>query len=163
MKKIFSTLCGICATAFIVTTIFTISSCSQDDDYYESDMYTMAEPLETRAAEPGGGGEPEGNAPQYTHSANMGNVSVKLKKNGLSGETKTVNVLMYILADSAFQNFGAHVTLNPEDGSCRSSSSTKIGEDPKNYFFRVHISAQDRRLNYWKGDTDVTCPIASFN
>ena len=55
MKKIFSTLCGVCATAFIVTTIFTISSCSQDDDYYESDMYTMAEPLETRAAEPGGG------------------------------------------------------------------------------------------------------------
>ena len=55
MKKIFSTLCGICATAFIASTIITVSSCSQDDDYYESDMYTMAEPLETRAAEPGTG------------------------------------------------------------------------------------------------------------
>ena len=53
MKKILSYLCGICATAFIASTIITVSSCSQDDDYYESDMYTMAEPLETRAAEPG--------------------------------------------------------------------------------------------------------------
>lgn len=55
MKKILSYLCGICATAFIASTIITVSSCSQDDDYYESDMYTMAEPLETRAAEPGTG------------------------------------------------------------------------------------------------------------
>ena len=53
MKKKFN-LCGIFSTMFVAATIFTISSCSQDDDYYESDMYTMAEPLETRAAEPGG-------------------------------------------------------------------------------------------------------------
>ena len=44
------------ATAFIAATIILVSSCSQDDDYYESDMYTMAEKLETRAGE-GGGGE----------------------------------------------------------------------------------------------------------
>ena len=45
------------ATAFIAATIILVSSCSQDDDFYESDMYTMAEELETRAGEPGGGGE----------------------------------------------------------------------------------------------------------
>ena len=54
VKKNFN-LCGIFATMFVAATIFTVSSCSQDDDYYESDMYTMAEPSETRAAEPGGG------------------------------------------------------------------------------------------------------------
>ena len=46
--------CGIFAIAFIAATIILVSSCSQDDDFYESDMYTMAEELETRAGEPGG-------------------------------------------------------------------------------------------------------------
>ena len=55
MRKKFD-FCGIFATMFVAATIFTVSSCSQDDDYYESDMYTMAEPLETRAVEGGGGG-----------------------------------------------------------------------------------------------------------
>ena len=46
------------ATAFIAATIILVSSCSQDDDFYDSDMYTMAEELETRAGEPGGGYTP---------------------------------------------------------------------------------------------------------
>ena len=59
MKKKFN-LCGIFATMFVAAIIFSVSSCSQDDDYYESDMYTMAEPLETRAGlepSPGGGND----------------------------------------------------------------------------------------------------------
>ena len=58
--------CGIVATAFIVATIILVSSCSQDDDYYESDKYTMAEKLETRAGESGGGGTPIPNDTLYT-------------------------------------------------------------------------------------------------
>lgn len=51
--------CGIFATAFIVTITFVIASCSQDDDYYDSNMYTLAEKMETRSGgDPGGeGGE----------------------------------------------------------------------------------------------------------
>ena len=45
--------CGILATAFIAATMIIVSSCSQEDDYYDTDMYTMAEELETRAGEPG--------------------------------------------------------------------------------------------------------------
>ena len=53
--KEFSNFCSIFATAFIAATIILVSSCSQDDDFYESDKYTMAEELETRACEPGEG------------------------------------------------------------------------------------------------------------
>ena len=51
----FTNFCGIFATVFITTTIILLASCSQDDDYYESDMYTLAE-MGTR----GGGGDPGG-------------------------------------------------------------------------------------------------------
>ena len=57
--------CGIFATLF-VTTIILLASCSQDDDCYESDMYTLAE-METRNG--GNGGDPGGgggvNLPMY--------------------------------------------------------------------------------------------------
>lgn len=47
--------CGIFATLFVTTTIILLASCSQDDDYYESDMYTLAE-METRLGDPEQGG-----------------------------------------------------------------------------------------------------------
>lgn len=50
--------CGIFATLFVTTTIILLASCSQDDDCYESDMYTLAE-METRS----GGGDPGGGQP----------------------------------------------------------------------------------------------------
>jgi hypothetical protein len=43
------------ATVFILTTTLTIASCSQDDDEYNSNMYTLAEKMETRS-----GGDPGG-------------------------------------------------------------------------------------------------------
>ena len=43
----------------ILVTIAFLSSffwgCSQEDDHYDSEMYTLAEQMETRTAEPGGG------------------------------------------------------------------------------------------------------------
>ena len=55
MRKI-SNFCGIFATLFVTTTMVLLASCSQDDDNYESDMYTLAE-MGTRLGdpEPGGG------------------------------------------------------------------------------------------------------------
>ncbi|MBR1666735.1 MAG: hypothetical protein IJ693_00505 [Bacteroidaceae bacterium] len=47
---------GIIMVAF-TTLLFTFLGCSQDDEYYNSDMYTMAEQLETRGGEPGGQGK----------------------------------------------------------------------------------------------------------
>lgn len=61
MRKI-KNYCGIFATLFVTTTIILLASCSQDDDYYDSDMYTLAE-MGTRL----GGGDPGsgGPAPVY--------------------------------------------------------------------------------------------------
>ena len=54
--KLKSNFCGIFATTFMVATAITIASCSQDDDYYDSNMYTLAEKMETRSGgDPGGG------------------------------------------------------------------------------------------------------------
>lgn len=41
---------------FVATTIVLLASCSQDDDYYESDMYTLAE-RGTRLGDPEPGGD----------------------------------------------------------------------------------------------------------
>ena len=51
----FTNFCGIFATIFVTTTIILLASCSQDDDYYESDMYTLAE-MGTRLGDPEPGG-----------------------------------------------------------------------------------------------------------
>ena len=49
----FTNFCGIFATVFMVATAITIVSCSQDDDDYNSEMYTLAEQevMEIRAME----------------------------------------------------------------------------------------------------------------
>ena len=44
--------CGIFATLFVTTTMVLLASCSQDDDNYDSDMYTLAE-MGTRLASGG--------------------------------------------------------------------------------------------------------------
>jgi hypothetical protein len=43
MKIKFKNFCGIFATLFVTTTMVLLASCSQDDDNYDSDMYTLAE------------------------------------------------------------------------------------------------------------------------
>lgn len=52
--RIKSNFCGIFATVFMVVTAITIASCSQDDDDYNSNMYTLAEEMDTRSGEGGG-------------------------------------------------------------------------------------------------------------
>ena len=43
MKIKFKNFCGMFATLFVTTTMVLLASCSQDDDNYDSDMYTLAE------------------------------------------------------------------------------------------------------------------------
>ena len=64
MKIKFKNFCGKFATLFVTTTMVLLASCSQDDDNYDSDMYTLAE-MGTRLSggDPGGGGP----APVITH------------------------------------------------------------------------------------------------
>ena len=63
----FTNFCGIFATVFMVATAITIVSCSQDDDDYNSEMYTLAEQMSTRGyGDPGNGG---GNSTDTTSSS----------------------------------------------------------------------------------------------
>ena len=41
MKK--PNFCGIFATVFVVATVITLASCSQDDEFYEDGLFTRAE------------------------------------------------------------------------------------------------------------------------
>ena len=64
MRK-FLNFCGIFATVFVTTTIVLLASCSQDDDNYDSDMYTLAE-MGTRGG--GNGGDPGGGGPEIPNT-----------------------------------------------------------------------------------------------
>ena len=61
--------CGIFATLFVTTTMVLLASCSQDDDNYDSDMYTLAE-MGTRL---GGGGDPGGGTNPYPSKSEISN------------------------------------------------------------------------------------------
>ena len=52
MKR--TNLSGIFAAALIAVTIFTLASCSQDDEYYEDGLFTRADEMMTRSGEQGG-------------------------------------------------------------------------------------------------------------
>ena len=55
MKK--TNFCGIFATVFVVATVITLASCSQDDEYYEDGLFTRADGMMMRSGGvPGGGG-----------------------------------------------------------------------------------------------------------
>lgn len=69
----FSNFCGIFATVFVTTTIILLASCSQDDDNYDSDMYTLAE-MGTRLV-----GDGEDKSQAFSKIADMGSVLVNFK------------------------------------------------------------------------------------
>ncbi len=78
MRKI-SNFCGIFATLFVTTTMVLLVSCSQDDDYYDSDMYTLAE-MGTRLGgkgDPGNGIQPDYGG-YYTDPDNCGGVALAI-------------------------------------------------------------------------------------
>jgi hypothetical protein len=56
-------LSGIFATALIAVTIFTLASCSQDDEYYEDGLFTRADEMMTRSEGGQGGYTPNPYAP----------------------------------------------------------------------------------------------------
>lgn len=64
----FTNFCGIFATVFMVATAITIASCSQDDDY-DSNMYTLAEEMDTRS-----GGDPGGPDTTQIHPDTVGTI-----------------------------------------------------------------------------------------
>ena len=68
-----TSFCGIFATLFVTTTMVLLASCSQDDDYYESDMYTLAE-MGTRLV-----GDGEDTSPAFSKIADMGSVLIDFK------------------------------------------------------------------------------------
>ena len=156
MKKIFSTLCGICATAFIASTIITVSSCSQDDDYYESDMYTMAEPLETRAAEPG-----EGNH-TYTRVADMGEILVPFTSKG-SSKVLAKGVHCFIISDDSLKTFSTSARLvNEAEGHITYSTAQDVVMDSVKVTLTLAVTMEDTKGKEWSGGYTLSCLYNKF-
>ena len=153
--KNFSNFCGIFATLFVTTTMVLLASCSQDDDYYDSDMYTLAE-TGTRLS------ESEETLPSYSRVADMGSVLVNFK-NTMGHIVLSTNVHLRILATTDMTQFNAHVEVNPKDGEFNTATVTKQSEDSINYVFKVKINIFDRYENKLKGTIEQSCPKSSFN
>ncbi|MDY6257905.1 MAG: hypothetical protein SPL58_08070 [Bacteroidaceae bacterium] len=103
-----TSFCGIFATLFLTTTMVLLASCSQDDDYYESDMYTLAE-MGTRL---GGGGDPgNGEAPtpkppkEYPYSVRKNNQTIEVN----NVTTSNANFDLDFVVDSAFTTLRCEV------------------------------------------------------
>ena len=75
----FTNFCGIFATVFVTTTMVILASCSQDDETYDSDMYTLAEEMGTRS---GGDGGDIGATQTLSYNSNTSSyVDVPVRKN----------------------------------------------------------------------------------
>lgn len=78
--------CGIFATVFMVATAITIASCSQDDDY-DSNMYTLAEKMDTRSGGDPGGGETPTPQPISGNPVCAGNDTIQIAMEEYNLET----------------------------------------------------------------------------
>ena len=101
-----TSFCGIFATLFLTTTMVLLVSCSQDDDNYDSDMYTLAE-MGTRLV-----GDGEDTSPAFSKIADMGSVLIDFK-NMMGHTVNSTKVRLYILATNDMTQFGARAELNP--------------------------------------------------
>ena len=140
-----------CAATLVVAAAH-LTSCTQDDENYANDMYTMAEKLETRTPEPGGG-----ELPSYTKSADMKYVSFYFKKLG------DTNIYLWILATNDMSTFGAYGVAEAANLSFRTAEVTKTSEDSLNYFFKVKVRIEDQRFNKYNATKDISCPKSAFN
>ena len=98
-----TSFCGIFATLFVTTTMVLLASCSQDDDNYESDMYTLAE-MGTRL-----GGEPE----IYDNGIEQ-NTYIPGEEN-CCGLYTLIARWRDMYGRQAFMNDGIHTPLNAKD------------------------------------------------
>ena len=119
-----TSFCGIFATLFVTTTMVLLASCSQDDDYYESDMYTLAE-MGTRLGDPEpGGGEASVVYSSYNLVADAGEHWIPFFRQGIpSGEYLQIH--LYALADSAFAQWGGYTKAMNKKVSVRYSNHEK--------------------------------------
>ena len=154
MRKI-TNFCGIFATLFVTTTIILLASCSQEDDNYESDMYTLAE-MGTRL-----GGNGEDVPPSFSKIADMDSVLIDFK-NMMGHTVNSTKVHLCILATDDMTQFDARVELNPRDGDFRTASVKILDDDSINYIFKVTIKILDRYENKQKGIVELPCPKSSF-
>ena len=155
VKKKFN-FCGIFSTMFVAATIFSVSSCSQDDDYYESDMYTMAEPLETRAAEPG-----EGNH-TYTRVADMGEILVPFTSKG-SSKVLAKGVHCFIISDDSLKTFSTSARLvNEAEGHITYSTAQDVVMDSVKVTLTLAVTMEDTKGKEWSGGYTLSCLYNKF-
>ena len=163
MRK-FSNFCGIFATVFVTTTIVLLASCSQDDDNYDSDMYTMAE-MGTRLGgkgEPGSGGSGTGGeTPMITYNrySDMGEYQLHFLNSALGHTSLKANLMA--LTDSAFTRWDGRATFEDKKVQVESLTVEHVNSDTINVYLRFNIEIEYQK-NRWTHSNIYPCPISSF-
>ena len=152
--------CGIFATVFVTTTMVLLASCSQDDDYYESDMYTLAE-MGTRLGDPEpGGGEASVVYSSYNLVADAGEHWIPFFRQGIpSGEYLQIH--LYALADSAFAQWGGYTKAMNKKVSVSSTTADTVSTDSLNVNLMFHIEVHYKGDD-WSSWTSHSIPKSSF-
>lgn len=160
-----SNFCGIFATVFVTTTIILLASCSQDDDNYDSDMYTMAE-MGTRlggeGGDPGGGGSGTGGGtPMITYNmySDMGEYQLHFLNSALGHTSLKAN--LKALTDSAFTQWSGHATFEDKNVQVESLTVEHVNSDTINVYLRFNIEILYKN-NTWTHSNIYSCPISSF-
>ena len=156
----FTNFCGIFATVFMVATAITIVSCSQDDDDYNSNMYTLAEEMETRS-----GGDPEsggGYTPTYNHIYYVGTENVLFAKQG-SGIIRTIPVEIYALANNTYTSFGVKAVLQGANTDSLQSATVNVeSSDTVQVSLTFSFTIKDGYGQIWNGGWNESCKYSSF-
>ena len=160
----FKNFCGIFATLFVTTTIILLASCSQDDDNYDSDMYTMAE-MGTRLGgkgDPGSGGSGTGGDPPmiiYNRYSDMGEYQLHFLNSVLGLTSLKANLMA--LTDSAFTRWDGRATFEDKNVQVKSLTVEHVNSDTINVYLRFNIEIVYQN-NIWSHSNIYSCPISSF-
>jgi|GEM_PF-6169271 len=158
MKRI--SFCGIFATLFVTTTMVLLASCSQDDDYYESDMYTLAE-MGTRLGDPEpGGGEAPVVYSSYNLVADAGEHWIPFFRQGFPS-CEYLQIHLYALADSAFAQWGGYTKAMNKKVSVTSTTADTVSTDSLNVNLMFHIEVHYKGDD-WSSWTSHSIPKSSF-
>lgn len=158
----FTNFCGIFATIFVTTTIILLASCSQDDETYDSDMYTLAEEMGTRSGgnggDPGGGGG-EGTIDTVYLCGDLGEHWVHFLSSSLTGTSLKVH--LYALADSSLTHWAARAQFDDRTVEVESITADYVSSDSLNVNLRLNIEIFYQN-KYWTGSNTYSCPRALF-
>ena len=157
MKR--ANLSGIFATALIAVTIFTLASCSQDDEYYEDGLFTRADEMMTRSGgDPGEGGE----ISYYNRVYSVGEKKLSFFRKGSIVERCPIRVEIFVYANETLTSFGLNGVVKDSGYILSSATLTEQSRDSTKVKFSCSIKLEDNKGDEWSAGFVEECLLASF-